>query len=294
MDYGLLKQYEPLYVIGHKNPDIDSVVSSILLCNILKSHDIECYPCFLDNNYEIEEQSKKMIDDCASLNMKILSSDELDNLNFVLVDHNDPNQSIGLNKRIVWGIDHHPNSKYLSNIYIKMLSSCSLLIFDYFKDYEFSNEEKFMIFMATLDDTALFKKKKIVEKDQDIIDRLGFDLDSEELFNKYFILTDMNKDLKDYLKSPERKYNYRNIEFGCTLINTTDEYEYLKKSFIENINKLEGNYLGIWTNYSKDITYTYFKYNDEIIEKIYDYIAGRALDVIPDIYKYIDKLLDTI
>ena len=80
MDYGLLKQYEPLYVIGHKNPDIDSVVSSILLCNILKSHDIECYPCFLDNNYEIEEQSKKMIDDCASLNMKILSSDELDNL----------------------------------------------------------------------------------------------------------------------------------------------------------------------------------------------------------------------
>ena len=30
-----LKKYEPLYVIGHKNPDIDTAVSSSILASIL-------------------------------------------------------------------------------------------------------------------------------------------------------------------------------------------------------------------------------------------------------------------
>ena len=36
MNFDLFKEYEPLYVIGHKNPDVDSVVSSTFLCNIFR------------------------------------------------------------------------------------------------------------------------------------------------------------------------------------------------------------------------------------------------------------------
>ena len=37
----LFKEYEPLYIIGHKNPDVDSVVSTKILTNILKSKDTQ-------------------------------------------------------------------------------------------------------------------------------------------------------------------------------------------------------------------------------------------------------------
>ena len=95
-----LKKYEPIYIIGHKKPDVDSVIASVLLNNIFKSKGIESYPCFLDSEYNIDEYNAGVLKDCVSLD-NILIKENSDSCNYVLVDHNDPIQSVGFGKRIV-------------------------------------------------------------------------------------------------------------------------------------------------------------------------------------------------
>lgn len=289
MNFDLFKEYEPLYIIGHKKPDVDSVVSTTILYNIFKSKGILCYPCFLDN-YEVDQYNLNMLSDCMQLDMKKI--DALSSYNYVLVDHNDPIQSVGYGKKIVWGIDHHPNSNILTNIVIQHYCSCSLSIYNYFKnEYEFSNEEKFMIYMACLADSMFFKGSRFSKEDDVLIKELGFQLDTNVMFKKYFIPTDLSLGIANLFKSPSKSYNYKGVKFDSLVIKTYNENEYLKQDFINEINKRD-NFLGVWIDFDKEISYAYFNYNGNIKEFIYDFLASRAATVIPDVFKYIDLSLE--
>ena len=292
MNFEMFKEYVPLYIIGHRKPDVDSIVSTVILSNIFKSKDIECYPCFLDNDYEIDEYNKRILDDCVDLNMKTISLN--DNYNYVLVDHNDPTQSIGFGKKIVWGIDHHKNSHILSNILIGDTCSCSLFIYKYFKNYyNFSNEEKFMIYMASLADSLFFKGSRFSESDKELISELGFDLDANVMFRKYFIPTDLTRGLDNIFDGVTKSYNYRGIKFDSVVVKTYNEYENLKQDFVKRIEN-KTNFLGVWIDFDKEISYAYFNYGGEVKEFIYDFLASRAASVIPDVFKYIDDILEKI
>lgn len=289
MNFDLFKEYEPLYIIGHKNPDVDSVVSTTILCNIFKSKGIKCFPCFL-NNYEVDEYNLSMISDCMTMNMKRIDNDS--SYNYVLVDHNDPTQSIGFGKKIIWGIDHHKSSNILSNIIIRPYCSCSLLIYDCFKKYyEFSNEEKFMIYMAALADSLFFKGSRYSEEDSNLIKELGYDMDASLMFKRYFIPTDLSMGIDNLFSNISKTYNYKGIKFDSLVVKTYNENEYLKQDFIDEIEKRD-NFLGVWIDFDKEISYAYFKYNGELKEFIYDFLASRAATVIPDVFKYIDLSLE--
>ena len=285
MNFDLFKEYEPLYIIGHKNPDVDSVVSTTILYNIFKSKGIECFPCFLES-YEVDEYNLSMIGDCMTMNMKIINND--DNYHYVLVDHNDPTQSVGFGKKIVWGIDHHKSSNILSNVIIRPYCSCSLLIYDSFKKYyDFSNEEKFMIYMASLADSLFFKGSRFSEEDKNLIEELGYDMDSKTMFKKYFIPTDLSGGMEKVFSNVSKKYNYRGVKFDSLVIKTYNENEYLKQDFIDEVEKRD-NFLGVWIDFDKEISYAYFNYRGEVKEFIYDFLASRAATVIPDVYRHID------
>ena len=79
MNFERFKEFEPLYIIGHKKPDVDSVVSTILLANIFKSNGIVAYPCFLKEEYDIDEYNLGVLNDCCSLNDII----KIDNIDFI-------------------------------------------------------------------------------------------------------------------------------------------------------------------------------------------------------------------
>ena len=290
MNFDLFKQYEPLYIIGHKNPDVDSVVSTEILYRIFKSKGIKCYPCFLDS-YKVDEYNLTIIGDCMTMNMNVI--DNNDSYHYILVDHNDLTQSIGFGKKIVWGIDHHKSSNILSNIVIRPYCSCSLLIYDYFKKYyDFSNEEKFMVYMASLADSLFFKGSRFSKEDAVLIEELGYNLDASLMFKKYFIPTDLSMGMEELFKHVSKKYNYRGVKFDSLVVKTYNENEYLKQDFISEI-EIRGNFLGVWIDFDKEISYAYFNYNGETKEFIYDFLASRAATVIPDVYKYIDLSLDT-
>ena len=269
-----LKKYEPIYIIGHKKPDVDSVIASILLNNIFKSKGIESYPCFLDSEYNIDEYNAGVLKDCVSLD-EILVKENSDTCNYVLVDHNDPIQSVGFGKRIVWGIDHHKDAKILSNI---LLSDV----------YDFSNEEKFMIYMASLTDSLFFKGSRFTEKDRIIIDELGFDFNADDMFKKYFISTDLSVGIDGIFKDVSKSYVYNGFSFFSIVVKTFNENDYLKKDFREKVVNTN-NCLGMWIDLDREITYAYFNCNGVLKEFIYDCIASRAATVIPDIFKYLDE-----
>ena len=283
-----LKKYEPIYIIGHKKPDVDSVISTILLNNIFKSKGIESYPCFLDSDYDIDEYNAGVLKDCVSLE-NILVKENNDSYNYVLVDHNDPIQSVGFGKRIVWGIDHHKDAKILSNILISSLCACSLFIYEYFKDvYEFNNEEKFMIYMASLTDSLFFKGSRFSEEDNELIKELGFNFNAEDMFKKYFIPTDLSVGLDNLFSDVSKNYVYNGICFFSIVIKTFNENDYLKKEFREKVINTN-NCLGIWIDLDRELTYAYFNCNGVLKEFMYDCIASRAATVIPDVFKYIDE-----
>ena len=55
----------------------------------------------------------------------------------------------------------------------------------------------------------------------------------------------------------------------------------------KNIIKDMDSYLGIWIDYTKEITYVYFKYDDKLKEIVYNFIASRATTILEDVLKYL-------
>ena len=102
-----LKNYNELYIIGHNNIDCDSYFSSYILFRVLSSFKINVKFCILDD-YNILEEDKKQINDFKIEEPIVINRKDIDDKYFILVDHNDPSQSLeNDNCNIVLSIDHH-------------------------------------------------------------------------------------------------------------------------------------------------------------------------------------------
>ena len=287
MDLMKYKKYEPIYVIGHMNIDLDSAVSSKILSSIFNSLGIESYYAILDNNYEFNEYNKKMLDDCMDFKPKIINLKDVNKYNWFLVDHNDKSHSVGNNCNVIGCIDHHPDSHQVENITISDDCSLALFLYDEFKSiYNFSKEEKYQIFLAFLSDSTFGKSSRYTKKDEEIVSSLGFNYDYEELFKKYFIPTDLSNGIESVIHNGFKKYNFNDVYFESNYI---EEYgidgleEY--KEFI----KRQDAFLGRWVDYQNNKTYVYFKYDNKFNEKIYDFIASRATTILNDVLKYLSE-----
>lgn len=288
MDIEKLNKYAPLYIIGHKKPDVDTAVSSYLLCNILNSLNIKSYYCILEE-YTFDKYNKTIIDDYFYFNPVIINN--IDNYNFVLVDHNDPNQSVGINKNIVFCMDHHKDSGKVENILISDLCSNSLFIYNYFKDiYNFSAKEKVLVYLAVLTDTLFLKTDRYQTKDKKLVKELGIKLDSDKLLEKYFIETDISGGLDKYLEKSDRDFSYLGISFSSSVIQML-EGDNIVEDYKSAIKRKTDNHLGMIRLLKTNKTYAFFKINDKLIEFKYNFIASRASRVMPDVINYLENNL---
>lgn len=280
-----LKKHKPLYVIGHKNPDFDTVVSSYLLAKILNSFGIVAEAVMLKDDYTYDKFSVAMIRDFVGYEFK-----KLENLNgyFLLVDHNDPLQSVG-DAKVLASFDHHQNVGKISNVLYGDYASTSLFIYDYFKDkYSFSNEERVQIYMATLDDTLFFRSSRYKAKDRQLLEGMNLNLDSEFLFEKYFVSTDLSNGVKSAFLSQVKEHSYKDIKFNSSTIKTVAAFDKLRDEYVNLIND-ESYFLGMWLVVDKGISYAYFKSPKCVKIKEYNYIASRANDVLPDMIEFLRK-----
>ena len=266
-----------VFVIGHKNPDADSIISSYILSNVLNRLGANARFAILSDSYDYCKSDIKLINDYVKVKPVII--DELSDKMFVLVDHNNLE---GLSEENVLGaIDHHIiTGEVYDTLEIEYSSTC-LLIYDLFKDkYDFSKDEKELIALSVLADTDYLCSSRFTCEDKILFDELDFKLDVLELQKKYFLVNDMNLSIEENLKVNYKEYD-KNTRIRRSLIYTyTEEY---KDNFYNYVEFLEDKdkWLLIWCDFEEKNTYVYFNH---VVYEIGKLITSTNL-----IFKYLEE-----
>ena len=266
-----------VYVLGHKNPDADSIISSYVLSNILKRLGANAQFAVLNHSYDYCKNDIKLINDYVK--EKPVVVDDVENKLFVLVDHNNLE---GLSEENVLGaIDHHIITGEVYDTLEIEYASTALLIYDLFKDkYEFSDNELELIALSVLADTDYLCSSRFTLEDRKLFDELNFKMDVKELQKKYFLVNDMKLSIEDNLKVNYKEYD-KSSKIKRSLIYTyTNEYKDNINEYVEYLSK-EDNWLLIWCDFEGMNTYVYFK--GEIYE------VGKLVTSTNLIFKYLEK-----
>lgn len=285
MELKQLKKYEPIYVIGHSNIDIDSAVASKILSDVLNGFGIKAYYAVLEEKYNFDAYNQGMVDACMKFEPVVVKKEDITKHNWFLVDHNDRHQSVGMEANVLGSIDHHPNAGNVENVEVTDVCSTSLHIFNEYKDeYEFTEEQKYQIYLAFLNDATFGRASRYKPSDEEIAKQLGFNYDYKELFKKFFIPTNLSKGVHTQMKNGHKKYQFEDVYFESGYIEAfgiegLEEY----KNIIQDLDA----YLGVWVDYENDKTFAYFKYDNKFIEFEYDFVASRATTILNDVIQYL-------
>ena len=285
MELKQLKKYEPIYVIGHSNIDIDSAVASKILSDVLNGFGIKAYYAVLEEKYNFDAYNQGMVDACMIFEPVVVKKEDITKHIWFLVDHNDRHQSVGMEANVLGSIDHHPNAGNVENVEVTDVCSTSLHIFNEYKDeYEFTEEQKYQIYLAFLNDATFGRASRYKTSEEEIAKQLGFNYDYKELFKKFFIPTDLSKGVHTQMKNGHKKYQFEDVYFESGYIEAfgiegLDEY----KNIIQDLDA----YLGVWVDYENDKTFAYFKYDNKFIEFEYDFVASRATTILNDVIQYL-------
>ena len=282
-----LKNEKEVYVIGHNNVDADSYFSSYVLSRILNSFNIKSYFTILDD-YIIAEENKEIINDYLKEKPIIVNRNEIDNKSFILVDHNDVDQSLKNNKcNILFSIDHHIDTKQIEKCYSVEYTSTLLYIYYLFKDkYNFSEYEKELIALSVMTDSEYLTSSRFKESDKLLYDELNTNLDYKEIRDKYFKTTNFNLDIKLNINNNHKTYNIENVNIDRVILKGySNDRKHIEK-YVEEINKLYDNNFLIWNEYDTLKTVVY--YNGNLVNE-YEYILTSSVLIIKDLIK--DKIL---
>ena len=276
-----LKQYDELYIIGHNNTDCDSYFSSYLLYKVLKSFNINVHFCILDD-YSILEDDKKTINDFSKEEPEVVKRSEIGSKKFILVDHNDPSQSLneeGLN--IVLSIDHHIVTNKVKNTYSIEYTSTGLYIYDLFKGvYDFSIEERDIIAITVMTDSCFLTTSRFKESDKVLFNELNTSLDVNETKKKYFRITDFSLDMDFNITNNHKVYHVDDLEINRVMIKGyTEEKKYIDE-YVKRSNEIYSNNLFIFNDFEKLETFVYYKGD---LLKTYDHIVTSSMLITKDL-----------
>lgn len=242
-----------IYVLGHKNPDIDSIFSSYLLSNILKKLGIHAQFAILEEAYAYNKKDERMLHDVFNEKPVLVDKDHF----FVLVDHNSLD---GLCKENVLGaFDHHVITTEIYDTLEMEYASTGLLLYDLFKNvYSFSSYEKYLIYLTVLSDTD-YLSSRYSSEDQALVEELGFSFSVVDLQKKYFQTTDFRLPIEDNLRDDYKEYVRNNRVIKRSILSSYDqEYEKYYKEYVAYVEKLHDYRLLIWCCYDTKNTYVYF------------------------------------
>ena len=245
-----------IYVLGHRNPDADSIISSYILSKILKRLGANAHFAVLSEQYEYCKNDIKLINDYVK-EIPVIVDDVSDKI-FVLVDHNNLE---GLNsKNVVGAIDHHIITGEVYDTLEIEYASTGLLIYDLFRDkYEFNADEKELIGLSVLADTDYLCSSRFTLEDKKLFLELDFKLDIVKLQKDYFLINDMSLSIEDNLMMNYKEYKK---EYGLvkrSLIYTyTNDYKRYFKNYVNYLENKDDVFLLIWCDFENKNTYIWF------------------------------------
>ena len=218
------------HIIGHKNPDTDTICSAIAYEHFLKTKNVEARAFALG---PVNNETKFVLN--------YFDVDEPEHITelpkgaeIVLLDHNEEKQSIdNINDLdIVEIIDHHKikleTDKPIS-IYIKPLgSSCSIIAEKYFDtDTKMNKEIAGLLLAGIISDTLFFRSptttnidKKLAEKLRDIAGIKDLEKFSLNMFNAKSDLGDISTE--DLIRLDYKVFTFGDGEYGIGVMETTN------------------------------------------------------------------------
>lgn len=191
---------ERIYVFGHRQPDTDSVMSAIAYSRLKnRIDDNEYVPVILG---DVNPETAFILENFSIEKPEIMTSLE-EGQKVILVDHNEPGQSIGTDKlNILEIIDHHklgglttPNPLFLR---FEPVGCTATIIKKMYQEnnIEISKEVANMLISAAISDTLYTKSSTTTEDDKKMIEELNsiaqLDLDrfAFEIFDAKGVIAD--------------------------------------------------------------------------------------------------------
>jgi len=234
------------YVIGHKNPDTDSVISAILYANLrsIGSTKDKYVPAVAG---ELNDETTFVLAECKLEKPMLLTN--ASNKKLILVDHNEQSQWVSGASidDIVGIIDHHKlnfnNNKPIDVLISPVGSTCSIIYSLYQSaGIEFDEKLKKAALCAILSDTVILKSVTTTMKDEEIVLEISKELniDYKELGLKLFSekAKVMEKTEQEILYNDYKDFQFGTKKFGIGQIELP-ELKQITKRFPEIVNEMK-------------------------------------------------------
>ena len=229
---------EKIIVFGHKNPDTDSICSSLVMADLqTKIRGEEVIPCRLG---ELNEETKYALKHFNIETPKYIENVE-EGQRVILVDHNEFSQSVnGIeNAKIDTVVDHHRINNFETSeplfYYAQPVGCTSTLLFELYNlnNIEIESRIAGLMLSAIISDTLLLKSPTTTEKDKKALKELAkiADIDVETYGLEMLKAgTNLDKYTEDELIDLDaKKIEKEDIKYVIAQVNTVSIPDVLKR-----------------------------------------------------------------
>lgn len=284
-------------ILGHENPDVDSIISGLLLERLLNRMQINATFIIPDRNIDEEQLQicKKYGVDPMIFQRPL--KDSASN-NYLLVDHHQRK----LKGEIVGIIDHHPTLEDIEvSYYQNELASSTTCLLCQGREQYFTKDELALAIMAAFVDTAAFHSTKARLSDltwtKEVADSRQIDL--TPFYQEGLCLTPTDSISYAALHGL-KTYMFQNLSFASSYVQLQnvasqqkfldDAISYLHEYMIEEQLNL---FAFVVHDMEKFHTYLYKLFPDTIERKEYSKYTSRGSTIIPEIEKDLVSLTES-
>ena len=165
------------YIFGHKNPDTDTITSSLVMANFeRKMGNSEAVACRLGN---INKETEYVLNYLGIEAPELIEKVE-DGANVILVDHNSPSESVENleNANILKVVDHHKialNTSYPLFYRAEPVGCTETVMYKLYKENGIEIDEKIagLMLSAIISDTLLLKSPTTTDEDRKAVEELA-------------------------------------------------------------------------------------------------------------------------
>ena len=165
------------YIFGHKNPDTDTITSSLVMANFeRKMGNSEAVACRLGN---INKETEYVLNYLGIEAPELIEKIE-DGANVILVDHNSPAESVENleNANILKVVDHHKialNTSYPLFYRAEAVGCTETVMYKLYKENGIEIDEKIagLMLSAIISDTLLLKSPTTTDEDRKAVEELA-------------------------------------------------------------------------------------------------------------------------
>ena len=218
------------YIFGHKNPDTDSITSSLVMADFEKKNgNADVVACRLGN---VNKETEYVLN-YLGIEAPILIENVEDGANVILVDHNSPKESIDNleNVNILKVVDHHPvklETSYPLFYRAEAVGCTETIMYKLYKENGFEIDKNIATLMvsAIISDTLLLKSPTTTEDDRKSVKELSeiAGIDPEvyglEMLKAGTYLSSFSID--EILHLDAKKIDFKEVKSMVNQVNTAD------------------------------------------------------------------------